>query len=193
MAAVAAFVGTAALAVALTRAPAQDGVSLSSDVSARVCATSGLQAWLGLSAAGETGATGETGIRPAQGTYYTLEFTNVSGRACSLFGYPEVSAYLDSPKARGPIGSAAARDTSVRPKPVMLAPGATAHAELRVTVQPASCAKVTAEELRVALPRQDRPAIVPVHVTVCSQKGQVSLSVQAIQARPGVPGYTKVP
>jgi Domain of unknown function (DUF4232) len=187
MAAVAAFVGTAALAVALTRAPAQDGVSLSSDVSARVCATSGLQAWLGL------GATGETGIRPAQGTYYTLEFTNVSDRACSLFGYPEVSAYLDSPKARGPIGSAAARDTSVRPKPVMLAPGATAHAELRVTVQPASCAKVTAEELRVALPRQDRPAIVPVHITVCSQKGQVSLSVQAIQARPGVPGYTKVP
>ncbi len=190
MAAVAAFVGTAVLAVALTRAPARDGVSLSSDVSARACATSGLQAWLGL---GATGATGETGIRLAQGTYYTLEFTNVSDRACSLFGYPEVSAYLDSPKARGPIGSAAARDTSVRPKPVMLAPGATAHAELRVTVEPASCAKVTAEELRVALPRQDRPAIVPVHITVCSQKGQVSLSVQAIQARPGVPGYTKAP
>jgi hypothetical protein len=193
MAAVAAFVGTAVLAVALTRPPAQGGVSLSSDVSARVCATSGLQAWLGLGATGATGATGETGIRPAQGTYYTLEFTNVSDRACSLFGYPEVSAYLDSPKARGPIGSAAARDTSVRPKPVMLAPGATAHAELRVTVQPANCAKVTAEELRVALPRQDRPAIVPVHITVCSQKGQVSLSVQAIQARPGVPGYTNAP
>jgi Protein of unknown function (DUF4232) len=193
MAAVAAFVGTAVLAVALTRPPAQDAVSLSSDVSARVCATSGLQAWLGLGATGATGATGEAGNRLAQGTYYTLEFTNVSDRACSLFGYPEVSAYLDSPKARGPIGSAAIRDTSVRPKPVMLAPGATAHAELRVTVQPSSCAKVTAEELRVALPRQDRPAIVPVHITVCSQKGQVSLSVQAIQARPGVPGYTKAP
>jgi hypothetical protein len=189
MAAVAAFVGTAVLAVALTRAPAQDGVSLSSDVSVRVCATSGLQAWLGLG----TAATGATGARPAPGTYYTLEFTNVSDRSCSLFGYPEVSAYLDTPKARGPIGSVAARDTSVRPKPVMLAPGATAHAELRVAVQPANCAKVTAEELRVALPRQDRPAIVPVHITVCSQKGQVSLSVQAIQARAGVPGYTKAP
>jgi hypothetical protein len=192
MAAVAAFVGTAVLAVALTRAPAQDGVSLSSDVSARVCATSGLQAWLGLGTAA-TAATGDTGIRPAQGTYYTLEFTNVSGRACSLFGYPKVSAYLDSPEADGPIGSAAARDTSVRPKPVMLAPGATAHAGLRVTVQPASCAKVTAGELRVALPRQDRPAIVPVHITLCAQKGQASLSVQPIQARPGVPGYTMAP
>ena len=193
MAAVAAFVGTAALAVALTRAPAHDGVSLSSDVSA-ACATSGLEAWLGLGTAA-TGETGETGSRPATGTYYTLEFTNISDRACSLFGYPEVSAYRDSPKARGPIGSAAARDTSVRPKPVMLAPGATAHAELRVTAsaQPASCAKVTAEELRVALPRQARPAFVPAHIPLCSQKGQVSLSVQAIQARPGVPGYTVAP
>jgi len=194
LAAVAAFVGTAALAVALTRAPAHDGVSLSSEVSARVCAPSGLQAWLGLGTAGTgatgaTGATGEAGSGPVAGTYYTLEFTNVSDRPCSLFGYPEVSAYVDSPKARIAIGLAAARDTSVRPQPVMLAPGATAHAALRVTVQPANCAKVTAEELRVALPRQDRPAIVPVHMTVCSQKGQVSLSVQAIQARAGVPGY----
>ena len=156
----------------------RDDVSLSSDVSARVCATSGLQAWLGLGTAATT-----------EGTYYTLEFTNVSDRACSLFGYPDVSAYRDTPKVRGPIGSAAAHDTSVRPKPVMLAPGATAHAGLRVIVQPANCAKVTAEELRVALPRQDRPAIVPVHITVCAQKGQVPLTVQAIQARPGVPGY----
>jgi hypothetical protein len=61
IAAVAAFVGTAALAVTLTRAPAQDGISLSSDVSARVCAASGLQAWLGLGATGVDGASGETG------------------------------------------------------------------------------------------------------------------------------------
>jgi hypothetical protein len=184
--AVAAFVGTAALAIVLTRAPARQSAALSSDLSSRVCATSGLKAWLGLGAA----ASGGSGVYPANGTYYTLEFTNVSDRACSLFGYPEVAAYRDSPAIGGQIGSAAVRDISVGPKPVILAPGATAHAELRVTVQPASCAKVTAEELRVALPRQDRPAIVPVHITVCSQKGQASLSVHAIEARPGVPGYT---
>ena len=184
LAAVAAFVGTAALAVALTHAPVHDGVSLSSDVSARVCATSGLEAWLGLGTAATT-----------EGTYYTLEFTNVSDRACSLFGYPDVSAYRDTPKVRGPIGSAAAHDTSVRPKPVMLAPGATAHAGLRVTVsaQSAICVQVTAEELRIALPRQARPAFVPAHIPVCSQKGQVSLSVQAIQARPGVLGHIAPP
>jgi uncharacterized protein DUF4232 len=174
LAAVAAFVGTAVLAVALTRAPAHDGVSLSSDVSARVCATSGIEAWLGLSTTTTATATAAAaaGIRPAEGTYYTLEFTNVSDRACSLFGYPEVSAYRDTPKARGPIGSAA-RDTSVQPKPVMLAPGATAHAQLRTTIraEQARCAQVTAEELRIALPRQARPAFVPAYIPVCSQKG----------------------
>ncbi len=135
-------------------------------------------------------------------TYYTLEFTNVSDRACSLYGYPEVSAFTDSrvtggQATRGQIGSAAIRDTSVRPQPVTLAPGATAHSILRVIVtggtQPVDCAQVTAEALRVTLPRQDRSAFVPVHIPVCSKKGHSSLSVQAIQARPGVPGRAMVP
>jgi hypothetical protein len=185
MAAVAAFIGTAALAVVLTRAPIRGDASLSSAFSGRVCAASVLEAWLGLGG----------GIHPSNGTYYTLEFTNVSHSACRLYGYPEVSAYRDSPVTGSQIGSAAVRDTTVRPKPVMLAPGATAHAVLRVTAssQPAGCALVTAEELRVTLPSQGRPAIVPVHIPVCSQRGDMSLSVQAIQARPGVPGYAVTP
>ena len=140
-----------------------------------------------------TGGTGGTGIQAAGGTFYTLEFTNVSHRSCSLFGYPEVSAYAGDRAAGGPdspVGMAAIRDTSVRPKPVMLAPGATAHAVLRVIVvstPPARCAQVTSQELRVTLPRQGLPAFVPAHIAVCSQKGPASLSVQAIQARPGVP------
>jgi hypothetical protein len=201
MAAVAAFVGTAALAIVLSRAPADNGVSLSSELSSRVCSTSGLEAWLGLGGAGAArpGAADPPGAYPARETYYTLEFTNVSDRACSLYGYPEVSAYRDSPAAGGaiggPIGGSAIRDTSVRPMPVMLQPGATAHAVLRVTgaTQPAGCAQVTAEELRITLPRQARPSFVPAHIPVCSEKGQVSLRVQAIQARPGVPGYTMTP
>ena len=189
MAAVAAFVGTAALAVVLTRAPVRGDTALSSDASGRVCATSGLEARLG---AADADGSGGAGIHRVNGTYYTLEFTNVSHRACRLYGYPQVSAYRDSPVTGGQIGSAAIRDTTVRPKPVTLAPGATAHAVLRVTAasQPASCALVTAEELRVTLPSQGRPEFVPVHIPVCSKKGHVSLSVQAVQARPGVPGHT---
>jgi hypothetical protein len=191
MGAVAAFIGTAALAVALTRAPANNDVSLSSEASGRVCSTSGLAAWLG--AAGAADVPGVA--RSARETSYALEFTNVSSRACSLYGYPEVSAYRYSAVAGGPIGGAAIRDTSVRPKPVMLEPGATAHAVLRVTAatRPAGCAEVTAEELQVRLPRQARPSFVPVNIPVCSQRGHVSLSVQAIQARPGVPGRVVTP
>jgi hypothetical protein len=197
MAAFAAFVGTAVLAVVLTRTPARDDVSLSSEVSGRVCSTSGLEAWLGLGGAGATspGNAGPPGAYPARETYYTLEFTNVSDRACSLYGYPEVSAYRDSPVAGGPIAGTAIRDTSVRPKPVMLEPGATAHAVLRVTAaaKPAGCPEVTAAELRITLPRQARPSFVPAHIPVCSQRGHVSLSVQAIQARPGIPGHIMTP
>jgi hypothetical protein len=190
MAAVAAFVGTAALAVVLTRAPARSDASLSSDVSGRACPTSGLEARIGAAAAGRTR------IQATVGTYYTLEFTNVSHRPCSLYGYPEVSAYQDEHVTGGQIGSAAIRDTSVRPKPVMLAPGATAHAVLRVIVvgtPPASCAQVTAKELRVTPPRQNSSASVPVHIPMCTEQGHASLSVQAIQARPGLPGSAMVP
>jgi hypothetical protein len=206
MAAVAAFFGTAALAIALSRAPADNSVSLSSELSGQVCSTSGLEAWLGLGGAGAAspgtvspGTARPPGAYSAGKTFYTLEFTNVSDRTCSLYGYPEVSAYRDSPVAgglvAGPIGGSAIRDTSVRPKPVMLQPGATAHAVLRVTsaTQPAGCAEVTAGELRIMLPRQAEPSFVPAHIPVCSHRGHVSLSVQAIQARPGVPGYTMTP
>jgi hypothetical protein len=141
------------------------------------------------------GNAGPPGAYPGHETYYTLEFTNVSNRTCSLFGYPEVSAYRDSLAAGGRIGGTAIRDTSVRPKQVMLEPGATAHAVLRVAAdtEPAGCAEVTAEELRITLPRQARPSLVPAHIPVCSQRGHASLSVQAIQARPGIPGHSMTP
>src|SRR6476660_5163859 len=101
MAAVAAFVGTAVLAIALTRAPADSDASLSYGLSGPVCPTSGLEAWLG---GGSPGHAGPPGAYPGHETYYTLEFTNVSNRTCSLFGYPEVSAYQDSPAAGRRIG-----------------------------------------------------------------------------------------
>jgi hypothetical protein len=204
MVAIAAFVGTAVLAIALTRAPAGSDASLSYGVSGQACPTSGLEAWLGLGAASAAtaarpGGADPPGAYPGHETYYTLEFTNVSDRTCSLFGYPEVSAYRDSPAVGAPIGSpvsgTAIRDTSVRPKPVMLEPGATAHAVLRVAgaTKPAGCAEVTAEELRITLPRQDRPSFVAAHIPVCSQRGHATLSVQAIQARPGIPGHVVTP
>jgi hypothetical protein len=178
---VVAFVGTAVLAVTLTHAPDSPQAARPS----AVCPTSGLQAWLGAPGTADAGI----GTQAAGATFYTLEFTNVSHRACRLYGYPEVSAYVASQ-----IGTAASRDTSVRPQPVTLEPGATAHSVLRVadtgSSRPAACDQVTTEELRVTLPDQGRAAFLPVSIPICSRQGHLSMSVQAIQARPGIPGYT---
>lgn len=195
--AVLAFAGTAALAVTLTRVPQRPPhAALSSSLALSPCPTSVLDAWVGL------GTTESTSI-PDNGhhlegdiTYYTLEFTNVSARTCSLYGYPEVSAYAGSAVTGTQIGSAATYDPAVRPRPVTLAPGATAHSVLRVTgpgqFQPAACARVTAPELRVVLPDQGlrvQPAFVPITLPACSKPGPKFLSVQAIQPRPGIPGF----
>jgi hypothetical protein len=61
MAAMAAFAGTAALAIILTRAPVGTDAALSSSVTGRACPTSGLEAWLGLGAAGLARPTGPVG------------------------------------------------------------------------------------------------------------------------------------
>jgi hypothetical protein len=194
--AVVAFAGTAALAVTLTRVPARpEHAALSSHLIGSPCPTSGLAAWLGLGTTGSAPVTRtKDHIQAGEGTYYTLEFTNVSARACSLYGYPDVSAYAGSQLAGTQIGSAAIRDTAIRPQPVVLAPGATAHSVLRVTgtgsFQPTACAQVTASELRVMLPGQGlraRPTFVPIQLSACSKKGPEFLSVQAIQPRPGIP------
>jgi len=198
--AVLAFAGTAALAVALTRVPARPAhAALSSSLTLSPCSTSVLDAWVGLGMT-ESASIPDNGHH-LQGdtTYYTLEFTNVSARTCSLYGYPEVSAYVGSGVTGAQIGSPATHDTVIRPRPVMLAPGATAHSVLRVTgtgqFQSAACARVTAPELRVTLPDQGlqgsrvRSAFVPITLPACSKPGPEFLSVQAIQPRPGIPGF----
>jgi len=193
--AVVAFAGTAALAVTLSRVPVRsDHASLSSNLTQSPCVGSGLEAWLGLAQATRATSVTGTGNRLGLGgTYYTLEFTNVSARACSLYGYPEVSAYASAGAGGTQIGSAAAHDPLVRPRPVTLAPGQTAHSVLQVastgTFQPTACVQVTAPELRVMLPDQVRPVFVPIHLSACSKKGPEFLSVQAIQPRPGIPGF----
>ena len=195
MAAVVAFVGTAALAVTLTRAPIRPDAALSSKVP-DPCATSGLEAWLGLGAEGRphwecrrhngdrrTKARAGPTTRWSSPTSRTARAASTATRRCPLTP--------DSRATGSQIGSAAIRDTSVRPKPVMLAPGATAHSVLGVVVtggtQPVGCAQVTAEELRVTLPRQGRPALVPVRHTGVLAEGA------PIAERAGYPGPAGCP
>jgi hypothetical protein len=167
-----AFAGTATLAVMLTRVPAPGHAAMPSDAGLATCTAARVVA----RPVGQTGG---------GGTAYNLELTNVSGRPCDLYGYPDVSVY----QAGQAAGTAAAPDISVRPQPVVLAPGDTARSELRVGdvggLRPGACGQVTARELRVALPPRSRPAFVPVRFAACSRRGPRFMSVQPFQARTG--------
>ncbi|HLK02628.1 MAG TPA: DUF4232 domain-containing protein [Streptosporangiaceae bacterium] len=167
----AAFAGTAILAVALSRVPRpppQQAVLLS-------CTTASLHADV-------TNVTNVTPAERANGTrYYLLEFTNTSHRSCVLNGYPRVAAFSGIRE----IGSPAALDHSVRPRAVTLEPGATANAELRYTetgsFQRDTCMPVVAPELRVYPPDSVKPTVVNWRAPVCSRPGPEFLVVQPVE------------
>lgn len=142
------------------------------------CKTPGLSIWLGVGSGG-----GQAG-----GIVYPLEFTNVSGHTCQLFGFPGVSAE----RAGVQLGSAAGRDHSVPARTVTLRNRATAHAFLQITdvtaFPPASCNAVTADGLTVYPPGARTAAEIPFRFRACSTKGPVFLSVKTVQPRVGVPG-----
>ncbi|MBV9447058.1 MAG: DUF4232 domain-containing protein [Streptosporangiaceae bacterium] len=182
--AVAAFAATAALSVVLTR---PQPASLVEVVAA--CRSAGLDAWLGVAADSGAGPLIRAESTAGASVVYTLEFTNVSGQTCSLYGYPGVWAYTGDRQ----IGSPATLDTSIRPHVVTLAPGATAHAMLRYTrtasFGSAACRQVTVPGLRVYPPRAGSAVLVPLSIPACSREGPDFLSVEPVQPRAGIPGF----
>jgi hypothetical protein len=114
--------------------------------------------------------------------YYNLELTNLSGHACTLLGYPGVSAVNLGGQQ---IGSAASRDNVAKPGTVKLANGASAIAVLRIVdvdnFPPSVCHKVTAAGLRVYPPDQKKSELVPFPFEACSRTGPVSLMVEAVK------------
>lgn len=133
------------------------------------CATSELVVWLDT-----------RGDAAAGSTYFGLKFTNLSGHACTLVGYPGVSA-VDL--AGHQLGSAASRNPS-QAHAVSLARGATATAVLRIVVAgnfpTSTCHRVTAAGLRVYPPNQTASKVVPFPFDACSRGGPVYLSVAAV-------------
>jgi hypothetical protein len=68
----------------------------------------------------------------AAGTiYYPLDFTNVSGSACTMYGYPGVGLAIRPGGSL--IGAPASLIGTLAPTLITLKPGATAHAPLRVS------------------------------------------------------------
>jgi hypothetical protein len=111
----------------------------------------------------------------AAGTlYYHLEFTNLSHHACTLYGYPGVSARASDGKL---LGNPAARDDSVKARTVRLAPGATGYALLEYSdVVTGDCPhKVTAAYLLVYAPDQTVANTAFWSLPACNTKGQKNL------------------
>ena len=179
--AVAGLIATTA-AFAASSPGAASGAALASDTSrlssapAPACQASQLGVWIAL--AQSNGAAGTI--------YYLLNFTNVSGRPCSLHGFPGVSAIARNGHQLGrPAGWA----TRVAARTVVLAPGATAHTILQyrdaeVSTAPGCDPVNTAAALRVYPPDQYDATIAAFDLQVCSRAGPVYLSVEPIL--PGV-------
>lgn len=138
------------------------------------CSAADTQIWLGMG--GGSGFAGGYGM--------PLEFSNVSRHACTLYGYPGVSAVRGVRR----IGPAATRLNESHAL-VTLAPGATAHAFLRVTDTGALCGGngVSADGLKVYAPgqRSAKPVLVPLQV--CAHR--VTLAIGAVRSGVGIPGY----
>jgi hypothetical protein len=162
------------------------GPALASATTAPRCTTSELVVWLNTRGSGTAGS-----------TYYDLEFTNLSAHACSIAGFPGVSA-LNFAGAQ--LGNAAEHDAEHVATLVTLASGAaqaglegfqtgnTATVILQITdtgnYPPSTCHSVAAAGLRVYPPDQTASKIVPFPFVACSHRGPLFLHVESVQ--PGV-------
>jgi hypothetical protein len=135
------------------------------------CTTSGLVVWLDTQGDGTAGS-----------IYYKLKFTNLSGHACTIRGYPGVSA-VDLGGHQ--LGSSASHDSVHAPRSVQLTNGATASAVLRIVdvgvLSPSACHQVTAAGLRVHPPGRLTAKYAPFPFSACSRSGPIYLITRAVQ------------
>lgn len=136
------------------------------------CANASIDAWLDTSGNGAAGS-----------VYYQLRFTNTSRQACSLRGYPGVSAVT---RAGRQLGAAARRDPTTAVRTTDIAPGASATATWRVVdtgdFSTAACRPATAFGLRVYAPNQTASDVIPFPFSVCSRAATISISIQPVRS-----------
>lgn len=158
----------ASTALAADRAPAAQ---------VPACTADDLGAWVAVT----------QGNGAAGSIYFPLEFTNLIGHACAMYGFPGVSA-ID--RNGHQLGSPADRDHVVPARTVVLAPGATAHTIVRwsdaaVTTAPGCHPTFSTFELRIYPPNQYGATYAAFDLEACSHAGPIYLSVEPILPGPG--------
>jgi hypothetical protein len=140
------------------------------------CATSGLVIWL-------------TSNGVAAGTaFYTLNFTNLSGHACTLVGHPGVAAVS---LTGHPVGAPAGWEPPAA-HVVRLANDATGYALIRYSDVitggggPKPCDAVISAGLRVFPPGQTAAKQVPLPLPACTRPHVVYMNVEPVQKTPPV-------
>ncbi|HUB39579.1 MAG TPA: DUF4232 domain-containing protein [Streptosporangiaceae bacterium] len=148
----------AAVACLAAGVPAVATASSSAPATPR-CNGSDTYVWFALSPNGAAGT-----------IYYPVEFTNVGSKACTLTGYPGVSAVSKSARQ---IGLAATRVKSVTVHTVTVKPHQTVHAVLGV-VEPGlitGCHDAAADGLKVYPPNEkSRMLVLNFSFTACKNK-----------------------
>ncbi|HZC73692.1 MAG TPA: DUF4232 domain-containing protein [Jatrophihabitans sp.] len=150
-----------------------------SSTTAPRCVTSHLVVWMGVPGDGAAGS-----------MYFPLEFTNIGSRACTLRGFPGVSAWAHGHR----IGSPASWAHTVPTRTVTLKPRATAHTVLRVVdvgnFPRSACKAATATSIKVFPPNTRVARQISFRLRVCSVARTHSLAIQGpVIPRVGIPGH----
>lgn len=163
--------GVAALIAVLVSGPANAAPSAAS---LPRCASSGLVVWLDTQGNGAAGS-----------VYYQLELTNLSRHACTLRGYPGVSAVALGGRQ---LGSPALRESGSSAATVTLPNRASAVATLRIVkagnFSRSTCQQTEAAGLRVYPPGERASKLVPFPFEACSRSGPAYLRIGPVRRAP---------
>ena len=141
------------------------------------CATANLSVW----------------VDPSQGSgaagtiYYPLDFTNTGSRACTLYGYPGVSATNANTSQ---IGRAAGRNPLYKAKTVTIPAGGTAHAILSWVeignFTASGCKPTTASLIKVYPPNRKSAALGFFSLQACRSTKSLYTYLHVTTIQPGV-------
>jgi eukaryotic-like serine/threonine-protein kinase len=114
-----------------------------------------------------------------------IDFTNVSGATCTLYGYPGVALTTGTTPA-AQVGAAANR-TSSAPSLVTLAPGKTANAQLEIVDAEnyPSCSPIATSYLQIYLPEQTAATYLPFTSTGCRSAAVQLLFIDVVRQGEG--------